>query len=129
VRLRDRRAAGDAEVAHSLRAPRLPAQAGVLERLHGGTVWAGDEETALVRGQPFALDPGQAGNGGCRDEEQLAPREGAGPRFRQRDRIAFALHVTGVAVDLIETEEAGAEEEVPFGHVWHISNRRIASLS
>src|SRR5262249_49841871 len=39
-------------------------------------------------------------------EEELAPREGPGPRFGERDRIPFAVDIARIGIHLIEAHEA-----------------------
>ena len=69
---------------------------------------ARDEVPPLVRGQEFPLDPGDALDRGGRDQEDLAARveRAGGALLGQRDRVALAVDVARVLVDLVAEEPA-----------------------
>ena len=72
--------------------PLRPAQPIELQPLHRAIMGTGHEVTPLVRCLEFPLDARQPPDRRGRDHEHLAPvREGGGPGFRQRDRIAFLV--------------------------------------
>src|SRR5690606_8684909 len=71
-----------------------------------------DEVAALVAGKVFALDSGEASDGGRGCEEGLPAGEGALAFLGDGDRVPFSVEVAGVGVDLVEEEVAdwhGAE--------------------
>jgi hypothetical protein len=87
-------------------------------------VRARHEVAALVAGLVLALDGRGARDRRRRHDEDLAPGKGARARLGQRDRIAFALDVQRVAVDLVEEQvahrhRAQADRAVRAGHHQH----------
>ena len=106
VALADQRAAVDAGILRLARPALGPAQVGELQRLVLMAVRARHEVAALVALLVLPLDPRQALGLRGRDQEDLAALEGGRPSLGQQDRIALALDVAGVAVDLVEEQIA-----------------------
>jgi hypothetical protein len=80
-------------------------------------VRAGHEVPPLVALPVLALDPRQALGLGRRDEQYLAALEGGGPPLGKQDRIALALDVARIAVDLVQEQVAGRHRAQPHGAV------------
>jgi hypothetical protein len=86
-----------------------PAEPLELQHLELAAARARHPVTPLVALAEGRLDAAQAGDQGRRYQEHLAPRERARAREGQVDRIAFAVDVARIGVDLIE-------EQIAHGH-------------
>jgi hypothetical protein len=80
-----------------------------LQRLALTAVRARHEIPSLVARIVFSLNPRQALCLRRRDQQDLAPLKGRGSALGEQDRIAFALDIAGIPVDLVE-------EQVPRRH-------------
>ena len=116
VVLADLGAAGAADIAHGVgqRPPvgvALPLDAVRLvgapfQRLQIGAVRARDVEAAAVAGQVARFDAAEVLGGGRAGQQALAAGEGGLAGFGQLDRVALAVDVHRVAVDLVQEQVA-----------------------
>ncbi len=121
VVLRDGLLATFADVGAGLRPSTLPAQLLEAQPLAVIAMRTRQEIPALVGRLVLALDAAGAGDGRRRDDEDLAPGEGARARLGQRDCIALPFDVERIAIHFVEEQvahrhRAQADRAVRAGH-------------
>ena len=127
VVLSDRRVARLANVGRRLRCALVPAQLLEPKPLAMTTVRAGHEVAPLIACVVLPLDGARPRDGRGGHDEDLAAREGARARFRQRDRIAFAFDVQRIPIHLVQKQvahrhRAQAHRAVGTGHHQHATD-------
>jgi hypothetical protein len=106
VALADQRAAVRAGVFRLARPALRPAQVLELQRLTLAAMRTRHEIPALIARLVLPLNPRQALGLRRRDQQDLAPLEGGRAPLREQDRIALALDIARIAVDLVEEQVA-----------------------
>src|SRR5271156_2849033 len=90
-----------------LRVPFGPTDLGELENLILIAAGAWNPVVALIAVLKARFNPAAARDLRRRDHEHFSPRERSGSRQREIDRVAFAVDIAGIRVNLVKEEIAG----------------------